>query len=266
MADAKPVYALDFDGVICDSVGESSVSAYRTLSAVWPGLPGLGDGEPPGWLLSALRSVRPVVETGYENVLLARSLLEKGKGSAADEFVASALSGKWPDMRDALLDEWGKTKEELVEAFGSTRDAWIEEDVASWVSTNRFYPDVADALNFSQADKYIVTTKQIRFVELLLKSNGVTDFPSDRIYGLGSGTKISVLKKILSMPENAGRRVVFVEDRYETLEAVSISMLGEPLDLFLANWGYNTAEARETADYHPFINELSLPTFVGKFQ
>lgn len=86
------------------------------------------------------------------------------------------------------------------------------------------------------------------------------------MFGFGTGSKISVLKKLIAMPENAGKTVCFVEDRYETLEAVSLSMLGQPLDLYLASWGYNTEKIRKTAGKHPYINLLDLPTFVSKFQ
>lgn len=125
-----------------------------------------------------------------------------------------------------------------------------------------------DAINFSSAPIYIITTKQTRFCDLLLRRNGVstTAIPEDRIYGYGTGTKISVLKKILAMPEHKGCNVVFVEDRYETLEGVSISMLGQPLRLFLATWGYNTPYSRSVVSNHPFIDLLDLPTFISKLQ
>lgn len=267
MGSPGVVYALDFDGVLCDSVDESSLSALRALSRVWPDLPGLPSASsPPTWLLAAMRAVRPVVETGYENVLLARALLQRGEGAAADAFVAATVNGGWPDTRDALQEEWGTDREALVEAFGSVRDDWIASDVEGWVAANRMFPGVVDALNFAAADVYIITTKQTRFARLLLESAGVHGIADDRIYGYGSGTKISVLKRIVAMPRSAGRKVVFVEDRYETLEAVSISMLGQPLELLLATWGYNTEGARRTATNHPFIDLLDLPTFVSKLQ
>jgi phosphoglycolate phosphatase-like HAD superfamily hydrolase len=260
------VYALDFDGVLCDSVGESSQSAVRAVARIWPDLPiARSASSPPEWLLAAMRKVRPVVETGYENILLARTLLERGEGEA-EGFVDSALHGDWPSDRDALMQQYGCDRDSLVEAFGSVRDDWIASDLDGWLGANRMFPGVVDALNFAAADVYIITTKDTRFAKLLLDSAGVRGMNEDKIFGLGSGTKISVLKKIIAMPECAGRKVVFVEDRYETLEAVSISMLGQPLELLLATWGYNTEKVRGTAESHPFISLLDLPTFVSKFQ
>lgn len=210
--------------------------------------------------------MRPVVETGFENVLLARALLERGPGDAFDSFIAEALDGGWPRMAAELMESWGTGKEELVHEFGAVRDEWIENDLDAWIGANQMFPGVVDALNFAEADVYIITTKQTRFAKLLLEAYGVCCVPDDRIFGYGTGTKISVLKKIIAKPESAGRNVVFVEDRYETLEAVSISMLGQPLELYLASWGYNTGKTRTTAENHPFISLIDLPTFVGKMQ
>lgn len=128
------------------------------------------------------------------------------------------------------------------------------------------FPSVVDALNSANGPVYIITTKQTRFCLLLLQRNGVSSVPAENVFGLGSGTKISILKKIIAMPENKGRKVMFVEDRYETLEAVSLSMLGQPLELHLAAWGYNTEKTRNVAKRHPFISLLELDSFVTKLQ
>ena len=71
------LFALDFDGVVCDSVGESAVSAWRAAAAEWPGEFSSASGADRERVLQGLRAVRPVVETGYENLLLARLLLER---------------------------------------------------------------------------------------------------------------------------------------------------------------------------------------------
>ena len=49
-----------------------------------------------------------------------------------------------------------------MELFGGTRDEQIKADLHAWLSQNRIYPGVADALRKAVADHevYIVTTKQ----------------------------------------------------------------------------------------------------------
>lgn len=131
--------------------------------------------------------------------------------------------------------------------------------------TNCSFPDVVQGINSASSPVYVISTKQTRFVQLLLEHNRA-NIPPENIYGLESGSKISVLKQLIAMPKNAGKQVMFVEDRYETLEKVSLSMLGQPLQLFLATWGYNTSDIRSVAEKHPFVTLLDLPTFVNKFQ
>lgn len=58
----------------------------------------------------------------------------------------------------------------------------------------------------------------------------------------------------------------FVEDRYETLEGVSLSMLGAPVSLYLADWGYNTERTRKRAERNPLVQVLSLSDFCTKMQ
>lgn len=125
---------------------------------------------------------------------------------------------------------------------------------------------MADALNFASAPLFIITTKQKRFVELLLARHAVTTVPPHRIYAYGSGSKISTLKKIVAMPEAQRCTVHFVEDRFDTIEKASLSLLGLPLRMYLATWGYNTHKERDEAAKHPFIEPLQLTDFVTKLQ
>lgn len=128
------VYALDFDGVLCDSVGESSQTALRAAISVWPhlkvSLPY------PTYLLDALRAVRPVVETGFENVVLARLAVEASPDCMDDEFVQPVLQN-WHFIRDSVMEEWKVNKEYLIKVFGETRDEWISSEIDSWVKANR---------------------------------------------------------------------------------------------------------------------------------
>ena len=59
------LWAFDFDGVVCDSVGESSLSAWRAAEAKWPELFDTEDARKQQQrVVEGMRVVRPVVETG----------------------------------------------------------------------------------------------------------------------------------------------------------------------------------------------------------
>ena len=94
------IFALDFDGVVCDSVGESSLSAWRHGTELWPEIFATeGADRDRDRVLDALRAVRPVVETGYENTTLARALLENLPGYSVEE----------------ILDDWDALSPKLME-------------------------------------------------------------------------------------------------------------------------------------------------------
>lgn len=99
-------------------------------------------GETEEWILTTMRTVRPVVETGYENVLLVRLLLEMRepqlRTSAVPEGldVAGILSG-WEGLKPLLMEGWQQEKEELVHLFGDLRDQWMASDMHGWIQANR---------------------------------------------------------------------------------------------------------------------------------
>lgn len=132
------VYALDFDGVICDSVGESSITSFCAAKTYWPHLDADENPSSPAkqYLLDAMRSIRPIVETGYENVLLARMALETDPDQIQSAFVQPVLKN-WSTIKEQLLSEWDVNEDQLIQTFGSIRDKWIENDPDSWLSANK---------------------------------------------------------------------------------------------------------------------------------
>ncbi|KAM3206846.1 hypothetical protein ACQJBY_062173 [Aegilops geniculata] len=257
------LYALDFDGVFCDSCGESSLSAVK---------------------------LRPVIETGYENLLLVRLLVEIQIPSARKSSVADGLSiqdilENWSKLLPTLMDEWQEDRESLVDLFGRVRDDWLENDLSGWIGANRFYPGTADALKLSSSELYIVTTKQSRFTGALLRELAGVDFPSERIYGLGTGLvgpflpflhlsriflltlislfspKVKVLQQLQEMPQHQGLTLHFVEDRLATLKNVIKEPALDKWNLYLVKWGYNTQKEREEAGAIPRIQLIDLPDF-----
>ncbi|XP_042477870.1 uncharacterized protein LOC122059247 isoform X1 [Macadamia integrifolia] len=267
------LYALDFDGVICDSCGESSVSAFKAAKLRWPHLFDSVDSATESWIIDQMHVVRPVVETGYENVLLVRLLLEtrmptirKSSVHVAAELTNDGILENWSKLKPVILEEWNENRESLVELFGKVRDEWIEKDLSSWIGANRFYPGVSDALKFASSRVYIVTTKQGRFADALLQELAGVTMPSDRIYGLGTGPKVEVLKQLQAKPEHQGLTLHFVEDRLATLKNVIKETELDGWNLYLGDWGYNTQKEREDAATIPRINLLGLSDFSKKLK
>ncbi|GJQ08604.1 hypothetical protein GpartN1_g395.t1 [Galdieria partita] len=267
-------YALDFDGVLCDSCLELICSALLSIRSKWPEvLQGLVPNplEPPDWLVSKLQKLRPLVEIGYEMILLVLLVVEEQHASIRSQQKSRPLSvgeimENWhSQIKDQLWREYKTCEKELIDLFGKTRDEWIQHDLQGWLGKHRFYPGIVDALNFSESPLFVVTTKEKRFVCQLFKHSGV-EMKEERIYGLDAGNKVKVLKSLIKLDELKKRTLYFVEDRVETLEDACLTMLGTPVKFYLASWGYNTEEMRARAARNPQIEVIDLQTFVMKMQ
>ncbi|KAL4452021.1 hypothetical protein ABPG75_007683 [Micractinium tetrahymenae] len=257
-ASAAPeVWALDFDGVACDSVGESSLSAFKAAAKLWPEVFATPEAEArKEELVEKMRVVRPVVETGYENIVQIRCLLE---GVQPEEMLKS-----WHELLPEYMQRWGLVRSELVDLFGSTRDEWMAADLEGWLAPNRIYPGVAEAMQaLMQAHEvYIVTTKQARFTEAILRQMAGIAFPLDRIFSqtVSGRPKSEVLAELAQRHPGAGA-YHFVEDKFSTLEKVAAMGEMNHYRLYLVDWGYNTAPERAAAAANKRIEVVDIARF-----
>ncbi|CAN4125087.1 unnamed protein product [Withania somnifera] len=193
-----------------------------------------------------LARVRPAVETGHENLLLVRLLLELRipsirKSSVADGLTVEGILENWVKIKPIIMAEWDEVRDFLIDLFGKVRDEWMNSDLVSWIGANRFYPGVPDALKFASSKLYIVSTKQSRFADALLRRLAGITIPAERIYGLGTG---------------------FVEDRLATLKNVIKEPKLDGWNLYLGDWGYNTQKEREEAPSISRIHLLGVSDFI----
>ncbi len=259
----RAVLLLDFDGVICDSSGESSVSAWNASARFWPEAYRNRDAQRDA-VVASTSAVRPVVETGYENMLQSRALLE-GRASEAD------ILGGWDALRPALLAEWDVSRDALVSAFADERDAWIARDEASWIGHNRIYPGVGEALASALARPelrvLIVTTKQTRYVVRILAQMANIAFPEDRVFSstVSGKPKAETIADLMASEALAGVDTWhFVEDRYPTLAGIVARDPGffpKELGMSLVDWGFNVEAEREEARGCDRIQVIALDAF-----
>jgi hypothetical protein len=200
--------------------------------------------------------LRPVLETGYQTLLL-MGLIQKEQDDAVIMSEFSTLSAQ-------LLKENNLSAQQCARWFGETRDAWIAEDLPGWLSQQRFYPRAMEKLKKTLATNpvFIVTTKQERFVAALLRGWDVV-FPRERILGFDRGqSKETLLADLLRQPQWQLGRWHFVEDRLETLLRVASHKSLAAVELYLADWGYNTEVARNLAQQHPSITVWNQESFL----
>eukprot|EP01040_Poterioochromonas_malhamensis_P017476 gene17476-20098_t len=190
---SKHIIALDFDGVICASAEESSASAIRTAQKIWPTVmkSTTENKEQYHQLLHLLQQVRPVVEVGYDGVLLSRYIYDNVihlQVFSPPELIVKNLLDVWNvKFREDLIQYYNIDQYSLTDSFGKTRDEIISNNLSYWVSLNKIYPHIlhhltptpippsSDSKNspitLNKDRLYIITTKQERFVRAILDGN-----------------------------------------------------------------------------------------------
>lgn len=253
------IWAFDFDGVLCDSARETGMAGWKACESLFKDT---ATPEAVTALLEQFVQVRPVLETGWEAVLMVHLL---HAGTSVEELLTTFQS----DMKASTLTAVEMTEADVKAAFKEARTAWIAADIEGWLSMHTFYAEAVKAVQGLVAAAaaapdsvkvYIITTKGKEFALQLLKAASIA-IPEDRVFGLGSGRKGVVLGKIMVGEQSWGQhapgqaRCVFMEDRLDTLFEVKRQrdmIASEKLGLLLADWGYNTQAQREKAAAEPF--------------
>lgn len=257
MTDSSPtILALDFDGVICDGLIEYFEVAWRTYCQLWSP----ANDTPPDDLALRFYRLRPVIETGWEMPVLIKALVE----GIADEKILH----EWVTIVPQLLLDENLQAKQIGATLDNLRDEWIATDLDGWLSLHRFYPGVVEKIKTtidSDVKLYIVTTKEGRFVKQLLQQEGV-DLPSTAIFGKEEKRpKYEILRELKNTADINPVKLWFVEDRLKTLQLVQKQPDLEDVQLFLADWGYNTQLERKAAQNDPQIKLLSLSQFAKIF-
>ena len=219
-------------------------------------------------ILHKMRLVRPVVETGYENLVQVRCLLEDAAGSEAAKTSVERMLKSWStEMLPAAMKKYKLDRSELVEKFGSYRDDWMRRDLRSWLESNSFYPGVCEAVAHARdnAEAYVVTTKQARFALALLREIGRIPFEEDRVFSqtVSGRPKSEVLAMLEQRHDENETSFHFVEDKLSTLEKVAADESMKKWNLYLVDWGYNTEEERERARGNERIEVVGVERFRG---
>ena len=242
---SSTIYALDFDGVICDSAIETAMTGWKVATQIWSNMPD----ETPQSIISLFRKVRPVMETGYEAILIMRALFE---GVSAENLLNNFNSQLTHLIHRDQLDT-----DKLKRRFGDFRDQWIKHDLDDWMAMNPLFEGIADKLQQVDPQKtYIITTKQERFVSQIFASNKI-EFPAERIYGLDRKlSKQQILKDLLIT--HAENDILFVEDRLPTLINVINDGQLDAIKLFFADWGYNTQDDKQAVSKLETVRSINL--------
>mgnify|MGYP002784586692 CR=1 FL=1 len=249
------VLALDFDGVLCDGLKEYFKTAWQAYCNIWQ----LSDHTPPDGMAEAFYRLRPVVETGWEMPIVLRAI---ARGMAEAD-----LFQHWATLSKQIIADEDLDPKQLATEVDGTRDRWIDADLESWLAEHRFYPGVCDRLKAilaSDTNVAIISTKEGRFIQQLLQQQGI-DLTNLQLFGKETKRpKGDILLELMQVFEPEAT-FWFVEDRLKTLQTIQKRPELESVNLFLADWGYNTPDERHDASQDPGIHLISLDHFASDF-
>jgi phosphoglycolate phosphatase-like HAD superfamily hydrolase len=114
----------------------------------------------------------------------------------------------------------------------------------------------------------IISTKEGRFIQQLLAQQGL-ELAANRILGKEiKQPKYETLRQLIRLAGQASHampEIWFVEDRIKALQMVQAQPDLDTVQLFLADWGYNTAADRAIAQTDDHLRLLSLIQFAQPF-
>lgn len=225
--------ALDFDGVVWDSVDEAFEIAWHTWTRLHAPLP-----TPKDDMRRRFREARWQCKDGHDFYVVMHLLAASPPGDVG-RMSAEAF-------REVRMDpEVGLDSDRFVEAFYARRAEMRDTDREAWLSLQRPYPGVVEQVKQMQATVRgvaIATTKDAESARALLELAGLGDLPIfGREVSLDKRDHMRAIARTFDIPVG---RIAFVDDLLENL--LPLAPLG--VSLGLAGWGYNTPEEQRRAE------------------
>ncbi len=239
------ILALDFDGVIADSIEECLVSGYNAY-AEFTEKPTIERPNelPEGWIDKA-REIRNFIRKGEDYVYIMYSLALN---------VPIHNQKHFDDFKARYID----LKRIFLELFTSQRLSYAENKPEQWTELTPLYNGMKTLDNYpNKANLYIVTTKRLLFVRKILNVNNIKLLDDNLFDTSGNRTKKGIIENILQTRKIEPSRAYFFDDQITTL----ITVKSAGVHAILAGWGYNNQQQVEQAHAHN-IPVMSLDDFM----
>jgi len=247
------VLALDFDGVVCDSLREVFATALATYEQLEPASPVIGrlrarhgDGS---W--HALDLMNDPVMISFESMMPLGNRAEDFGVSlrAADSFLELTDQEAYDTFYATIEPDW---RGSFPRAFYEQRASARESDLDGWIALHAPYAAFLELLRRRADDARLAlaTAKDRHSAALLLDHLGIEDLFSpelvlDKDTGVSKTAHLSAINERLDVPFT---EITFLDDKVNHLLAVA------PLGVrpVLAGWGFNTPREHEIARRHGF--------------
>lgn len=243
------VLALDFDGVIADSVEECLVvghNAFVRAEKKSNPIARLSDLDPE--TISEAKRLRNFIRSGQDYVYIFKAISRR----------AQILSQ--PDF-DRFTSEHQINHDLFFDLFYQTRNELLEKDPKAWTRLNPLYPGIRAFLSdFPKNQLFIATTKKTQYAETILNYNQMQLQADHVLCASENHPKHVILRQLSDDLKLPASRISFVDDQVDTL----IQVWPAGIRCYLAAWGYNNPDQILQARRHD-IKVLSLKAFLKGF-
>ncbi|MCK5282766.1 MAG: aldehyde dehydrogenase [Nanoarchaeota archaeon] len=240
--------ALDFDGVIVNSVeecllvGYNAFAEYNKKAKKIQSLDDLGD-----QTLKKLKKMRNFIKFGEDYVYLNLALAEGMNIRSQEAF--NSFKKKHIDLQSVFFN-----------LFYDERESFSTTHKEEWLKLNSFYNGMKEfLLNYkNKKNLFIISTKRKEFILKILKANSI-NINEQNIFHANE-KKTDIISEILIKRKIAPSDFYFVDDQVTTL----LDVKAIEVNCFLADWGYNSYEQYEFALDHN-IKSIEIDDFLEQF-
>lgn len=294
MTQQYPGVVLDFDGVLCDSVADTTHAAFWAANVLWPedmkaalaldprecGVRKSWVGgdwseyaddrrineDIPRWLEEKMRQLRPVVSRGSDAVLAVRLCVTDAVNSKTSSLgerplAAGEIVENWDVLRESMLYRVKYRSVELEKCFEDQRpDSCIP--LEEWVRRNPVFASIAASIAKTSAPIYVLTRRDEGFTKRVLEMAGV-DVPMDRIIFAERGrNKADLLAEIVDAIGDREMPLAYVDDNVSVVrEVVGDLRLAGKLSVYFAEWGYSSPSQKAEAAFFPRVTNVDARQF-----
>ena len=246
---SKHFLALDFDGVIDDSIAECFVVAHNAFVEFRGGKRITRFSDLSAESVKKQRALRNFIRTGEDYVYILLALAENVQVNNQVDF-------------DTFTQQYQNLRNEFIRLFYQEREQLSEHKRSQWIALNPLYEGMKDYLtSYPAKDRLcIITTKRTSFVDIIFREHNIPVPPDMQFHANKDRSKRQIIVELLEKLNIKPESFNFVDDQVDTL----IKVMDTGVNCVLATWGYNTPEQVELALKNE-IPALSLDQFYKQF-
>ena len=242
--------ALDFDGVIVESIGECLVIGHNAYSKY------TRSG-------AQIRRLEELNERHKNECKRLRSFVRSGEDYVYIQLaIDNGVHIQDQQAYDSFINRHLNLKDTFYDLFYGERELFSSTEEGLWIELNPLYKGVKQFLRqYPSKDRlFIITTKQIKYALKILTGNSIYLKEENCFCASGRDTKLKIIKHLLAKNKISAEKFYYIDDQVDTL----VEVKGSGVHCFLAEWGYTTGEQILRAR-NENISGIGLDDFLTQF-